>query len=160
MLGRRSAAPLKFVHRRKTLRFSDLQIQSGSTPDALQIKIRDDGIFGERPYFVLHRGDRGCRIGIVIEKVVPLPGSLDTSMCPPCLRMMPWVIDKPRPVPVPTGLVVKKGSKMRLMISCGMPEPVSLISIRTFSPSCRVCRVIFPCSAIACAALTSRFMNT
>ena len=33
---------------------------------------------------------------------------------------------RPRPVPLPTSLVVKKGSKARFTTSAGMPEPVSL----------------------------------
>ena len=59
-------------------------------------------------------------------KVAPRPGSLSTSMRPPCAAMMPWLIDRPRPVPAPTSLVVKNGSKMR---ACrrrrGMPRPSS-----------------------------------
>ena len=38
---------------------------------------------------------------------------------------MRWQNDKPIPVPDPTSLVVKNGSKMRGRISLGMPGPVS-----------------------------------
>ena len=64
----------------------------------------------------------------MILKVVPRPGALSTSIRPLCLRMIPCVIDRPSPVPVPTGLVVKKGSKIRLSIYDGMPAPISAIS--------------------------------
>jgi hypothetical protein len=34
-------------------------------------------------------------------------------------------MDKPKPVPLPKGLVVKKGSKMRDRTFSGIPEPLS-----------------------------------
>ncbi len=37
---------------------------------------------------------------------------------------------RPRPVPLPTGLVVKKGSKARSITSGVMPQPVSVTSMR------------------------------
>ena len=39
---------------------------------------------------------------------------------------MPWQTDRPRPVPAPTGLVVKNGSKMRARVAASMPAPVSV----------------------------------
>src|SRR5262249_46766827 len=57
--------------------------------------------------------------------VVPLPGALDTSIAPPCASTIRRARGRPRPVPWPTGLVVKKGSKMRGMTSSGMPLPPS-----------------------------------
>ena len=53
----------------------------------------------------------------------PPPGSLSTRMKPPWLLTMASEVDRPRPVPLPTSLVVKKGSKMRSRISGGMPVP-------------------------------------
>ena len=41
-------------------------------------------------------------------------------------RANPYVIDRPRPVPRPIGLVVKNGSKARATISGAMPTPVSV----------------------------------
>ncbi len=46
-------------------------------------------------------------------KAVPLPGSLSTSIHPWCCLTMPYTVARPRPVPFPTSLVVKNGSKMR-----------------------------------------------
>ena len=38
------------------------------------------------------------------------PGCVSTSIDPPCcLTMMSWLMDRPRPVPSPAGLVVKNG---------------------------------------------------
>src|SRR6266404_863682 len=64
--------------------------------------------------------------GIEIVKVVPLPGALVTSILPPCRWMMLCEIDKPSPVPSPTGFVVKKGSKILFTFSGAIPTPVSL----------------------------------
>ncbi len=46
---------------------------------------------------------------------------------------------RPWPVPRPTGLVVKNGSKMRSQMASGMPAPVSSTAITTRSPRSRVC---------------------
>ena len=40
---------------------------------------------------------------------------------------MPRIVDNPKPVPLPTGLVVKNGSNIRSRISFGIPLPVSVI---------------------------------
>ena len=61
---------------------------------------------------------------------MPWPGWLSTAMAPSCFWMMPCTTLKPRPVPCPTGLVVKKGSKTLVSCSGGMPVPVSATSIR------------------------------
>ncbi len=71
--------------------------------------------------------------GSRMRKVVPFPGSLSTVIEPLRDLMIPWQIERPRPVPTPSGLVVKNGSKMRSRESCGIPRPVSEISI-TISP--------------------------
>jgi hypothetical protein len=44
--------------------------------------------------------------------------------------MMSRLMGRPRPVPSPTGLVVKKGSKMRSRFSGAIPQPLSC-SIRS-----------------------------
>ena len=51
--------------------------------------------------------------------------------------MVPWQMERPSPVPTPTGFVVKKGSKMRLIRLAGIPAPVSRTS-RTARPSSSV----------------------
>ena len=47
-------------------------------------------------------------------------------------------MSRPRPVPLPTSLVVKNGSKARACTSGVMPWPLSVISTTTWSPSRRV----------------------
>ena len=44
-------------------------------------------------------------------KVVPSPGVDSTQMTPPLWLTMPYTVASPRPVPSPTALVVKNGSK-------------------------------------------------
>ena len=60
-----------------------------------------------------------------MENVVPQPGSLLTSTAPAFCLTMPYTVARPRPVPCPTGLVVKKGSKMWASVAASMPEPLS-----------------------------------
>ena len=43
----------------------------------------------------------------------PWPSSLVTATCPPCSSTMLRTMDRPRPVPWPSPLVEKNGSKMR-----------------------------------------------
>ena len=64
------------------------------------------------------------------------------------------------PVPSPTGLVVKNGSKIRLRTFSGMPGPSSANDRRTPSGPRRVEIVILPWSFIASQAFMSRFRNT
>ena len=44
---------------------------------------------------------------------------------------MPYTVESPRPVPFPSSLVVKKGSKIRAFVSASMPVPVSLTASMT-----------------------------
>ena len=94
-------------------------------------------------------------IGNTIRTVVPAsPGSrlssrvrLCTSILPPCSSTILWLID--RPSPLPSGLVVKKGSKIRRRCSTAIPLPVSRISIVSHPPTCRTRRRSNPPSGIA-----------
>ena len=52
------------------------------------------------------------RAGRYTLTLVPWPGALETVTCPPACWTIPYTVDNPNPVPVPTGFVVKKGSKM------------------------------------------------
>ena len=61
------------------------------------------------------RARRGC----------PGPGCSRSSRSRPIAGRGPYTIGSPRPVPLPTSLVVKNGSKTRFRISGGMPSPVS-----------------------------------
>jgi hypothetical protein len=66
--------------------------------------------------------------GSQIRKVVPRPGSLSTMMCPPLCLTMPNTVESPSPVPLPTPLVVKNGSKTRAWVSAFIPTPESVTS--------------------------------
>ena len=61
-------------------------------------------------------------------------GPDSTVMSPPWLRTMPWAMPRPSPVPSPTGLVVKKGSKIRSRCSAAIPQPSSSTWTTTQSP--------------------------
>ena len=64
-----------------------------------------------------------------------LPGCVLTSIDPPCcLTTMSWLMERPRPVPSPAGLVVKKGLNIFSFTSGGMPVPLSRIVISMRSP--------------------------
>ena len=52
---------------------------------------------------------RRCRAAEGWGVVVPMPTSLYSLMWPPDCLTKPYTIDRPRPVPSPSGLVVKKG---------------------------------------------------
>ncbi len=58
-------------------------------------------------------------------KVAPRPGALATVMYPLFCFMMPSAAARPSPVPLPTGLVVKNGSKTCVWVAASMPMPVS-----------------------------------
>src|SRR5262249_10723316 len=74
-----------------------------------------------------------------------LPGSDSTRRSPWCLlTTIRQEMSSPRPVPSPTSLVVKNGSKIRSRISAGTPGPVSPISTRARSPSGAVRTVSVP----------------
>jgi hypothetical protein len=103
-----------------------------------------------------------------MKKVVPLPTSVSKCSVPLCLSTTTVrAMARPCPVPLPTSLVVKKGSKMRERTSGGMPLPESPMEISTWSSSSRVATTIRPRSGVpftlspmACAALTMRFSTT
>jgi hypothetical protein len=109
-----------------------------------------------------------------MQKRVPLPFSLSTSMNPPCCITMPYTVESPRPVPRPASLVVKKGSKMCSATDRSMPVPVSLTSsamnvparawgwVLAYSSSRSrrlVSKVRVPLSGMASWAFTARFMR-
>ena len=56
-------------------------------------------------------GERTRRdAGNATRKVEPTPTSLSTVSSPPSRARIPWQMDRPSPLPEPTGLVVKNGS--------------------------------------------------
>ena len=59
------------------------------------------------------RGASPTGTGRYTVKRVPRPGSLSTAIVPPLSETMSETVDRPRPAPWPSSLVVKKGSKMR-----------------------------------------------
>jgi hypothetical protein len=52
-------------------------------------------------------------------------------MVPPSPLMIPWQRERPSPVPLPMGLVVKKGSKILDAIRGSTPGPESETSTMT-----------------------------
>ena len=63
------------------------------------------------------------------------PGWVSTSIEPACcLTMMSWLMERPRPVPSPVGLVVKNGLNIFSFTSGVIPVPLSRILISTRSP--------------------------
>src|SRR5208282_2416512 len=105
--------------------------------------------------------------GRLMKKVVPQPNSVSNQILPLCfLTITVCASERPCPVPLPTSLVVKNGSKILLRIASGIPAPVSDTQISTNSLRDRVPTVMCPfspsltLSLMACAAFTTRFRTT
>ena len=64
--------------------------------------------------------------GRKIRITVPWPGSLSTVITPLLCCTIPYTVERPSPVPSPTGLVVKNGSKIMDWVARSIPMPVSL----------------------------------
>src|SRR5690606_30708242 len=74
----------------------------------------------------LARSLDGPSMGSRMRNVVPCPGSDWSESEPPCFSTTTErAIASPCPVPLPTGFVVKNGSKMRSRMPSGIPAPVS-----------------------------------
>jgi hypothetical protein len=73
--------------------------------------------------------------GKYILKVVPIPCSEYTQMYASACFTRPYTVASPSPVPCPTALVVKNGSKTRLSVSRLIPCPVSLTATCTYRPA-------------------------
>ena len=88
---------------------------------------------------------------------------------------MPYTIERPSPVPLPTSFVVKKGSKIFSLVFPFMPVPVSVMEMRAYSPgspypwnllkflsiSVRVVSIFSrPPFGMASRAFVARFMST
>ncbi|MNG22188.1 hypothetical protein D3C84_1066470 [compost metagenome] len=67
----------------------------------------------------------GATSGRYKVNTVPSPTTVETSTLPPDCLAKPNTWDKPSPVPLPTSLVVKKGSKMCSSTGESIPVPVS-----------------------------------
>src|SRR5581483_2850590 len=73
--------------------------------------------------------------GNVMMNSVKAPGSVSTSIVPPCcFTTMSWLIERPRPVPSPAGLVVKNGLNIFSLTDAGIPVPLSRMRISTLFP--------------------------
>ena len=71
--------------------------------------------------------------GNTILNSVNSPGSVSTSMRPPCcFTTMSWLIERPSPVPSPAGLVIKNGLNIFSFTSSGMPVPLSEYGFRPY----------------------------
>src|SRR3990172_2044964 len=102
--------------------------------------------------------------GSLTKKLVPSPGLVFTIIFPPWSSMMPWLTARPSPVPLPTGFVVKKGSKSFSRFSSLIPGPVSLNSTSTKFASASfiflVVMVRVPLPSSASAAFMIMFRKT
>ncbi len=78
-----------------------------------------------------------------------------TSIAPPCICRMRYVIASP--IPLPFGFVVKYSSKIRGNPSAGIPSPSSATSTTANWWSRRSFTRIDPPSGIACIPFSSRF---
>jgi len=89
----------------------------------------------------VHTVGDGCGDGLVVEygkysvNVVPTPGLDSSAMPPPACSTIPYTVDSPRPVPRPSGFVVKYGSNARAIVSLSMPVPVSPTARRAYRPA-------------------------
>src|SRR2546427_523063 len=102
-------------------------------------------------------------IGSSSVNVAPAPGRVSRVMRPPCSFMMPWQMESPSPVPSPSRLVVKNGSKTRAASSSVIPGPESVTLTAMLSPTRRAVIQIRPDGAslaIAWHALLITFTNT
>ena len=66
-----------------------------------------------------------------ISTVVPALSWLASFNVPSDWAAKPWAMDSPRPVPLPTSFVVKKGSVARASVASSMPRPISLTETQT-----------------------------
>src|SRR5213079_1818011 len=112
---------------------------------------------GAEVYFV-----SGPASGRWIRNVAPSPGVLATEIVPPCSLTIPYVMDRPRPVPFPTSLVVKNGSKILCSRPGGIPGPESANATSTAAgPTELEMRIALRGeSATASRAFVNRLMNT
>src|SRR6266404_7185751 len=55
-------------------------------------------------------------------------------MNPPLCLIIPYTVASPKPVPFPCSLVVKKGSKIRALVSASIPIPLSATDRSTYCP--------------------------
>ena len=80
------------------------------------------GISGENGYSIETYLQNYCTFGRKMENLVPTPSSDSTEILPLWLLViMKYETESPSPVPSPTGLVVKNGSKIFLQVSSSMP---------------------------------------
>src|SRR3990172_4421663 len=142
-------------HRAATLREFPLHEDSGRL-----FIIDHEHLYGT---FLSHAPVRLCcaTTGSRIATVVPFPTpSLLTSIEPPCCSIIPWQIASPSPVPLPTPLVVKKGSRTLARCSGGIPDPVSWTRISTCPEVESAVIRTSPSPSIASRALVTRFRIT
>src|SRR5437773_6610057 len=85
------------------------------------------------------------------------PGAVSTSISASLWLTRRRTISRPRPVPFPTGLVVKNGSNRRSRISGGMPAPLSTTRTTTRCRSRFAVTSTRPESGTASSALSIRF---
>src|SRR5580704_87661 len=110
-----------------------------------------------------------------ISKRVPWFTALSTQIYPPLCFTIPYTVERPSPVPFPSSLVVKNGSKILDFVCSSIPCPVSATTISTYFPAITggcarayfsssttfcVVTVNFPLLLIASRAFTAKLTNT
>ena len=96
------------------------------------------------------------------ENSAPPSSRFRATSSPPNSWMMPVEMESPNPKPMPTSLVVKNGSNKRVMMSSGIPRPVSRTRT-TASPPCILASISMrrsPSSGKASLALLIRLTKT
>ena len=79
------------------------------------------------------RGADTAASGRKTRNSAPPAAGLSTSIQPSWSLTMPWLTARPSPVPCPSSLVVKNGSKILSRSAAGMPGPLSAISSMAYS---------------------------
>jgi hypothetical protein len=99
---------------------------------------RASSVGGSRHLSSLAASSSALLHGRVMMNSVNEPGTVSTSIPPPCcLIMKSWVRGgqgQAEPCPFPVSLVVRKGLNIFSFTSGGMPVPLSRIRISTVSP--------------------------
>ena len=138
---RHHSGDLGMTRREESDRLGSVRGSDHPVPERLQGLFRDQEnrrvVVDDHDQFAVSAGKR---LGIFHDRdsaksgrfgwQVDVESVLETVMNPPWLPTMPCTVESPIPVPFPTSFVVKNGSKVRSMISLGMPSPVSL-TVRT-----------------------------
>src|SRR5690606_33067738 len=97
--------------------------------------------------------------GTSTKAEVPAPGLDSIRRAPPILSTTFWARKRPRPIPLPAGLVVKKGSTARAVTSSAMPVSRSITARRIVVASTQATSSTGTSGGEASMALSTRFVS-